>query len=40
LVRFKVGSGGYAQEYVGEWDFPLRKTWARAYATYSARSGH
>ena len=37
LVRFKVGSGGYAQEYVGEWDFALRKTWARAYATYSAR---
>jgi lipid II:glycine glycyltransferase (peptidoglycan interpeptide bridge formation enzyme) len=37
LVRFKVGSGGYAQEYVGEWDFALRKTWARAYAAYSAR---
>lgn len=40
LVRFKVGSGGYAQEYVGEWDFALRKTWARAYAAYSARSGN
>jgi lipid II:glycine glycyltransferase (peptidoglycan interpeptide bridge formation enzyme) len=39
LVRFKVGSGGYAQEYVGEWDFALRKTWARAYAAYAARAG-
>ena len=38
LVRFKVGSGGYAQEYIGEWDFALRKTWARAYAAYSARA--
>jgi len=38
LVRFKVGSGGYAQEYAGEWDLPLRHLWARAYATYQKRS--
>ncbi|MGA1145472.1 MAG: lipid II:glycine glycyltransferase FemX [Candidatus Nanopelagicales bacterium] len=38
LVRFKVGSGGYAQEYVGEWDYPLRPIWARAFATYQKRS--
>ncbi len=39
LVRFKVGSGGYAQEYVGEWDYALRPMWARAFATYQKRSG-
>jgi lipid II:glycine glycyltransferase (peptidoglycan interpeptide bridge formation enzyme) len=39
LVRFKVGSGGYAQEYVGEWDFALRPIWARAFAAYQRRSG-
>lgn len=39
LVRFKVGSGGYAQEYVGEWDYPLRPLWARAYAAYQQRRG-
>lgn len=37
LVRFKVGSGGYAQEYVGEWDYALRPVWARAFATYQSR---
>ena len=39
LVRFKVGSGGYAQEYVGEWDFALRPMWARAFAAYQKRNG-
>lgn len=39
LVRFKVGSGGYAQEYVGEWDYALRPIWARAFAAYQKRSG-
>ena len=39
LVRFKVGSGGYAQEYVGEWDFALRPMWARAFAAYQKRMG-
>jgi len=37
LVRFKVGSGGYAQEYIGEWDYPLRTVWARAFAAYQRR---
>ncbi len=37
LVRFKVGSGGFAQEYVGEWDYPLRAVWARAFAAYQRR---
>lgn len=39
LVRFKVGSGGYAQEYVGEWDYALRPLWARAFAAYQKRGG-
>ena len=39
LVRFKVGSGGYAQEYVGEWDYALRPIWARAFAAYQKRTG-
>ena len=39
LVRFKVGSGGYAQEYVGEWDYALRPMWARAFAAYQKRNG-
>jgi lipid II:glycine glycyltransferase (peptidoglycan interpeptide bridge formation enzyme) len=39
LVRFKVGSGGYAQEYVGEWDYALRPVWARAFAAYQKRTG-
>ncbi len=37
LVQFKVGTGGYAQEYVGEWDYVLRPMWARAYRTWQAR---
>lgn len=37
LVQFKLGSGGYAQEYVGEWDLDVRKVWARAYRMYSSR---
>lgn len=39
LVQFKVGSGGYAQEYLGEWDFILRSSWAKAYALVQARRG-
>lgn len=39
LVQFKVGSGGYAQEYAGEWDFRLRSGWARAYELYQKRRG-
>lgn len=37
LVTFKLGSGGYAQEYVGEWDFQIRKLWARAFQLYQSR---
>lgn len=37
LVQFKLGSGGYAQEYVGEWDLDVRRAWARAYRVYAAR---
>lgn len=37
LVQFKVGTGGHVQEYVGEWDYVLRPTWAKAYALYQSR---
>jgi lipid II:glycine glycyltransferase (peptidoglycan interpeptide bridge formation enzyme) len=37
LVQFKVGTGGYAQEYVGEWDHVLRPMWNKAYEAYRAR---
>ena len=37
LVQFKVGTGGRAIEYVGEWDYDLRRTWAAAYAIYQRR---
>ena len=37
LVQFKLGSGGYAQEYVGEFDLDVRTVWARAYRAYAAR---
>lgn len=39
LVQFKVGSGGFAQEYVGEWDLEVRKVWSRAYQWYQSRRG-
>ena len=38
LVTFKLGSGGLAQEYVGEWDFDIRKVWARAFRFYQSRA--
>jgi lipid II:glycine glycyltransferase (peptidoglycan interpeptide bridge formation enzyme) len=37
LVQFKVGTGGYAQEYVGEWDHVLRPLWNKAYEAYRKR---
>ncbi len=37
LVQFKVGTGGYAQEYVGEWDHVLRPMWNKAYDVYRSR---
>jgi len=39
LVQFKLGSGGYAQEYAGEWDYVTRPLWARAYRAYQSRRG-
>lgn len=38
LIRFKLGTGGYAQEYVGEWDYPLRPAIARAFDLYLRRN--
>ena len=37
LVSFKLGSGGFAQEYVGEWACVIRKSWARAFSIYQRR---
>ena len=37
LIRFKVGTGGHAVEYVGEWDLPLRKLTYRAFELYMSR---
>ena len=37
LLRFKVGTGGQAAEYVGEWDFPLNKLLHKALDVYLSR---
>ncbi|MGV9938869.1 lipid II:glycine glycyltransferase FemX [Streptomyces sp. NPDC003401] len=37
LLRFKVGTGGEAVEYLGEWDFPLNRLLHRALELYMAR---
>ncbi|MEV7752485.1 lipid II:glycine glycyltransferase FemX [Streptomyces griseofuscus] len=37
LLRFKVGAGGWAVEYVGEWDFPLNRLLHKAFDVYMAR---
>ena len=39
LVQFKVGTGGFAQEYAGEWDHVLRPLWAKGFQAYQARKG-
>jgi lipid II:glycine glycyltransferase (peptidoglycan interpeptide bridge formation enzyme) len=39
LVQFKVGTGGFAQEYAGEWDYVLRPAWAKGFRTYQSRRG-
>ena len=39
LVQFKLGTGGFAQEYVGEWDYVLRGAWAKGYRVYQSRRG-
>lgn len=38
LIRFKLGTGGEAVEYVGEWDFALRPTLAKAFYAYLNRA--
>jgi vancomycin resistance protein VanK len=37
LIRFKVGTGGQAVRYVGEWDLPLRPLVYRAFDLYMRR---
>jgi lipid II:glycine glycyltransferase (peptidoglycan interpeptide bridge formation enzyme) len=37
LIQFKVGTGGVAVEYVGEWDLPLNRLLYRAFAAYMSR---
>ncbi|MET7287843.1 peptidoglycan bridge formation glycyltransferase FemA/FemB family protein [Streptomyces sp. NPDC005573] len=37
LLRFKVGAGGEAVEYVGEWDYPLNRLLHKAFEIYMAR---
>jgi vancomycin resistance protein VanK len=34
LIQFKVGTGGHAVRYVGEWDLPLRPLVYRAFVVY------
>ncbi|MEV0204808.1 peptidoglycan bridge formation glycyltransferase FemA/FemB family protein [Streptomyces sp. NPDC050788] len=37
LIQFKVGTGGHAVRYVGEWDLPLRPMVYRAFDLYMKR---
>ncbi|MFF7930535.1 peptidoglycan bridge formation glycyltransferase FemA/FemB family protein [Streptomyces sp. NPDC007940] len=39
LIQFKVGTGGRAVRYVGEWDLPLRPLVYRAFDLYITRRG-
>jgi lipid II:glycine glycyltransferase (peptidoglycan interpeptide bridge formation enzyme) len=39
LIRFKLGTGGEAVEYVGEWTLPVSKLLTRAFDAYLARRG-
>ncbi|WP_079031687.1 lipid II:glycine glycyltransferase FemX [Streptomyces specialis] len=39
LIQFKVGTGGRAVRYVGEWDLPLRPMVYRAFDLYMRRRG-
>ncbi|MGW3951830.1 lipid II:glycine glycyltransferase FemX [Streptomyces sp. NPDC004752] len=39
LIQFKVGTGGQAVRYVGEWDLPLRPMVYRAFDHYMRRRG-
>jgi lipid II:glycine glycyltransferase (peptidoglycan interpeptide bridge formation enzyme) len=37
LIQFKVGTGGHAVEYVGEWDLPINRLMYRAFDLYMTR---
>ena len=37
LIQFKLGTGGEAVEYVGEWDLPLNKVLFKAFDLYMSR---
>jgi lipid II:glycine glycyltransferase (peptidoglycan interpeptide bridge formation enzyme) len=39
LIQFKLGTGGHAVEYLGEWDLPINKLLFAAFETYMARRG-
>jgi vancomycin resistance protein VanK len=39
LIQFKVGTGGEAVEYAGEWDLPLRRPLYTAFDLYMRRRG-
>ena len=39
LIQFKVGTGGDAVEYLGEWDLPLNRALHLAFTTYMRRRG-
>ena len=37
LVQFKLGTGGHAASYLGEWDLPVNRVLHRAFEAYLAR---
>ena len=37
LIQFKVGTGGEAVAYLGEWDYPINKPLYRAFDLYLKR---
>ncbi|KQX74128.1 peptidoglycan bridge formation glycyltransferase FemA/FemB family protein [Aeromicrobium sp. Root472D3] len=39
LIQFKVGTGGEAVEYLGEWDLPLNRALHAGFTTYMRRRG-
>jgi lipid II:glycine glycyltransferase (peptidoglycan interpeptide bridge formation enzyme) len=39
LLQFKVGTGGQAVEYVGEWDLPLKRGMYKAFMMWMKRRG-
>jgi len=37
LIQFKVGTGGDAVEYLGEWDKPINRVLYKAFDVYMKR---